>query len=141
MTGSALAILILIVVVAVIVVGIALFAIQRNRLRPLSDEARGRYAQSWSAIESRFIAEPSTAVQEADRLVVAILRDRGARIEDERRLPRELTEARAAAHTNEGQSGTEGLRKAMLHYQHMVEDSVGQSMRNRNEMKRKEIAS
>ena len=141
MTGSALAILILIVVVAVIVVGIALYAIQRNRLRPLSDEARGRYAQSWSAIESRFIAEPSAAVQEADRLVVAILRDRGARLEDERKLPREFTQARAAAHTNEGQSGTEGLRKAMLHYQHIVEDSIGQSMRNRNEMNRKEIAS
>ena len=142
MTGSALAILILIVVVAVIVVGIALFAIQRNRLRPLSDEARGRYAQSWSAIESRFIAEPAAAVQEADQLVVAILRDRGARIEDERsKLPRELTEAREAAHTKEGQSGTEGLRKAMLHYQHMVESSLGQSMRNRDEIKRKEIAS
>jgi len=141
MTGSALAILALVIVVAVIVVGIALLMFQRNRLRPLSDEARSRYAQSWSAIESRFIAEPSAAVQEADQLVVAIMRDRGARIEDERRLPRELSEARAAAHTNEGQSGTEGLRKAMLHYQHMVESSVGQSMRNRNEIKRKEIAS
>jgi len=141
MTGSALAILALVVVVAVIVVGIALLMFQRNRLRPLSDEARSRYAQSWSAIERRFIAEPSAAVQEADQLVVAIMRDRGARIEDERRLPRELSEARAAAHTNEGQSGTEGLRKAMLHYQHMVESSVGQSMRNRNEIKRKEIAS
>ena len=98
MTGSALAILIPIVVVAAIAVGIAMFMIQRNRLRPLSDEARGRYAQSWSAIESRFIAQPAAAVQEADQLVLAILRDRGARIEDERRLPRELTEARAAAH-------------------------------------------
>jgi hypothetical protein len=141
MTGSALAIVIVIVVVAVIVVGIAMLMIQRNRLRPLSDEAQGRYAQSWSAIESRFIEEPAAAVQEADQLVLAILRDRGARIEDERRLPRELTQAREAAHTNEGQSGTEGLRKAMLHYQHMVENSLGQSMRNRNEMKRKEIAS
>ncbi len=141
MTGSALAILVLIVVVAAIAVGIAMLMIQRNRLRPLSDEARGRYAQSWSAIESRFIAEPAAAVQEADQLVLAILRDRGAKIEDERRLPRELTEARAAAQTNEGQSGTEGLRKAMLHYKHTVEKSVGQSVRNRNEMQRKEIAS
>ena len=139
MTASALAILILIV--AAIVVGIAMLMIQRNRLRPLSDEARGRYARSWSAIQSRFIEEPAAAVQEADELVLAILRDRGARIEGERRLPRELTEARAAAHTNEGQSGTEGLRKAMLHYQHTVENSVGQSVRNRNEMQRKEIAS
>jgi len=137
MTGSALAILIVIVVIA----GMAIFMIRRNRLQPLSDEARGRYAQSWSAIESRFIKEPAEAVQEADQLVLAILRDRGARIEDERRLPRELKEARAAAHTNEGQSGTEGLRKAMLHYQHTVQSSVGQSMRNRNEMQRKEIAS
>ncbi len=141
MTGSALAILVFIVVVAAIAVGIAMLMIQRNRLRPLSDEARGRYAQSWSAIESRFIAEPAAAVQEADQLVLAILRDRGAKIEDERRLPRELTEARAAAQTNEGQSGTEGLRKAMLHYQHTVEKSVGQSMRSRNETQRREVAS
>src|SRR6266702_1416861 len=100
MTGSALAILIAIVVVAAIAVGIAMFMMQRNRLRPLSDEARARYAQSWSAIESRFIEEPAAAVQEADQLVLAI-----------------------------------------LHYQHTVENSVGQSMRNRNEMQRKEIAS
>jgi len=142
MTGSTLAILIVVVVVAVIAVAIAALVARRDRLRPLSEEARARYAQSWSAIESRFIAEPAAAVQEADQLVVAILRDRGARIEDERsKLPRELTEAREAAHTKEGQSGTEGLRKAMLHYQHMVESSLGQSMRNRDEIKRKEIAS
>jgi hypothetical protein len=141
MTGSALAILIVIVLVAAIAVGIAMFTIQRNRLRPLSDEARGQYAQSWSAIESRFIEDPAATVQEADQLVLAILRDRGASIDDERRLPRELTEARAAAHADEGQSGTEGLRKAMLHYQHAVENSVGQPMHDRNEMKRKEIAS
>src|SRR6266568_3050956 len=139
MTGSALGILI--VMVVVVAMGIGVFMMQRNRLRPLSDEARGRYAQSWSAIESRFIEEPAAAVQEADQLVLAMLHDRGAGIEDERRLPRELKEARAAAHTDEGQSGTEGLRKAMLHYQHTVENSVGQSMRNRNEMQRKEIAS
>ncbi len=139
MTSSALAIVIF--VIAAIAVGIAVLMMQRNRLRPLSDEARGRYAQSWSAIESRFIEEPAAAVQEADQLVLAILRDRGARIEDERRLPRELTEARAAAQTNEGESGTEGLRKAMLHYQHTVENSVGQSMRSRNETQRREVAS
>ncbi len=141
MTGSALAILLVIAVVVAIAVGIAIFMMRRNGLRPLSDEARGRYAQSWSAIESRFIEEPAAAVQEADQLVLAILRDRGARIEDERRLPRELTEARAAAQTNEGESGTEGLRKAMLHYQHTVENSVGQSMRSRNETQRREVAS
>jgi len=141
MTGSALAILILVIVVAVIVVGIAMLMIRRNRLRPLSGEARDRYAQSWSAIQSRFIEEPAAAVQEADRLVVSILRDRGAHVEDGRRLPRELTQARAEARTTEGETGTEGLRKAMLHYQHMVESSLGQSMRARNEMQRKEIAS
>jgi hypothetical protein len=141
MTGNALAIVIFIVVVAAIAVGIAMFMMQRNRLRPLSDEARDRYALAWSTIESRFIEDPAAAVQEADRLVLAILRDRGATIDGERRLPRELTEARAAMKTNEGQSGTEGLRKAMLHYQDAVEKSVGQSMRNRNEMQRKEMAS
>lgn len=133
---TALLILIAAVVVIALVAGMTL----RGRLRSLSPELKSRYAQSWAAIQTRFLAEPAAAVQEADQLAVSILRDRGSKLDDDRRLPAELRQARAAAGTNEGQSGTEGLRKAMLHYQAIVDDAVGESMRKSPDMP-KEVAS
>jgi predicted Holliday junction resolvase-like endonuclease len=132
--------LILIVAVVVIVIALAVFMTRRGRLRSLSPELKSRHAQSWATIQTRFLAEPAAAVQEADQLAVSILRDRGAKLDDERRLPGELRRAREAARTNEGESGTEGLRKAMLHYQAIVDDAVGESMRKSPDMPR-EVAS
>jgi len=139
MNGTTALILIVAVVVIAIVLGVSIM--RRGRLRSLSPELKASHAQSWTAIQARFIAEPAAAVQEADQLAVSILRDRGAKMDDDRRLPAELRRARAAAGTNEGQSGTEGLRKAMLHYQAIVDDAVGESMRKSPDIKSKEVAS
>jgi Tfp pilus assembly protein PilV len=135
------ALLILIAAVVVIVIALGVSVVRRGRLRSLSPELKSRHAQSWTAIQARFLAEPAAAVQEADQLAVSILRDRGAKMDDDRRLPAELRRAREAAGTNEGQSGTEGLRKAMLHYQAIVDDAVGESMRKSPDIKSKEVAS
>jgi hypothetical protein len=135
------AVLILIVAVVVIVIALGVSMMRRGRLRSLSPELKASHAQSWTAIQARFIAEPAAAVQEADQLAVAILRNRGAKMDDDRRLPDELRRAREAAGTNQGQSGTEGLRKAMLHYQAIVDDAVGESMRKSPDTQRKEVAS
>jgi hypothetical protein len=135
------ALLILVVAVVVIVIALGVTMMRRGRLRSLSPELKSRHAQSWTAIQAHFLAEPAAAVQEADQLAVAILRDRGAKLDDDRRLPNALRRAREAAHTNEGQSGTEGLRKAMLHYQAIVDDAVGESMRKSPDIERKEVAS
>jgi Tfp pilus assembly protein PilV len=135
------ALLILIAGVVVIVIALGVSMMRRGRLRSLSSELKSRHAQSWTAIQARFLAEPAAAVQEADQLAVSILRDRGAKMDDDRRLPAELRRAREAAGTDEGQSGTEGLRKAMLHYQAIVDDAVGESMRKSPDIKSKEVAS
>ena len=135
------ALLILIAAVVVIVVALVVTMMRRGRLRSLSPELQSRHAQSWTAIQAQFLAEPAAAVREADQLAVSILRDRGAKMDDDRQLPAELRRARAAAGTNEGQSGTEGLRKAMLHYQAIVDDAVGESMRKSPDIQRKEVAS
>jgi hypothetical protein len=135
---TALLILIVAVVVIVIVYGVSLA--RRGRLRSLSPENKARYAQSWSAIQARFVEEPHVAVQEADELALSILRDRGAKIDDNRRLPAEMRRARVVARANEGDSGTEGLRKAMLQYQAIVDDAVGQTMRESLDAQRKEVA-
>lgn len=132
----------LILVVAVVLILIAFgISVRRRRLRSLSPELKSRHSQSWAAIQARFLAEPAAAVQEADQLAVSILRDRGAKLDDDRRLPAELRRARQAASTNEGEAGTEGLRKAMLHYQAVVDDAVGKSVPKSSEIQRKEVAS
>jgi hypothetical protein len=135
------ALLILIVAVVVIVIAYGVSLARRGRLRSLSPENKARYAQSWSAIQARFLAEPAAAVQEADQLAVSILRDRGARMDDDKRLPADMRRAREVARTNEGDSGTEGLRKAMLQYQTIVDDAVGETMRKSLDVQRKEVAS
>ena len=132
---------VLILILAVVAVVLGLSAMRRGRLRSLSPELKTRHAQSWTAIQARFLSEPAVAVQEADQLAVSILRDRGARMNGDRQLPGELRRARDAASTKEGQSGTEGLRKAMLQYQVMVDNAVGESMRKSPDIQRKEVAS
>lgn len=135
----------------ILLVAIVLFAlvvgpvlVQRLRLRPLAAEAKARYAESWQAIQTRFIEEPAAAIAEADQMAVSILRERGARMDDEKRIPDALRQAREAAQTDEGQSGTEGMRKAMLQYQRIVTDAVGAIVRKSpetTETGRREVAS
>jgi hypothetical protein len=126
--------LILIVAVVVSVIAYRVNVARRGRIRSLSPENKARYAQSWSAIQARFLATPRAAVEEAEQLAVSILRDRGARMNDGWR-PAEMHRARELARTIEGDSttggdsATEGLRSAMLQYEIIVDDAVGESMR------------
>ena len=98
----------------------------RSRLRPLPDESRVRFARSWRAIETRFIDEPAAAVQEADKIAVMILSERGANLADEKRMPKDLRDAR-------------DMRRAMAHYKKIVDDAVGTS-RMKREAYRREMA-
>jgi len=100
--------LILIVAVVVTVIAYRVILARRGRIRSLSPENKARYAQSWSAIQARFLAQPAAAVQEADQLAVSILRDRGAKMNDGWR-PAEMQRARELARASEGDSATEDL--------------------------------
>lgn len=141
MSGMTLVILVVILAVVVIAIVLGVTMMQRSRLRALPEESRARYAQTWSAIQGRFIEDPRAAVSEADQMAVAMLRERGAPMEDERKMPRELMQARDAARTEEGSPGdTEGMRNAMLRYQHIVDDAIGESMRKPKETGRREVA-
>ena len=136
---------VVLIVAIVIVLAIALIVAlsRRSRLRPLPPESRDRYARSWQGVETRFFDDPHGAVQEADKVVVAMLSERGATIHDDRQVPADLKRARAAATSDEGRQGTEGMRKAMVHYRRLVEDAVGPEMQKRREeaATRREVAS
>lgn len=140
MTSSTLILLVVGIVIVLVVVGIAISMSRRSRMRPLSEESKLRYAESWRQIETRFIEDPSTAVREADQLAAAVLHERGARMEDERHLPEDLVQARAATGVDANAGDTEGRRKAMLHYKRIVEDAVGDTSRRPVETQRREVA-
>ncbi len=136
---------VLLIVAVVAVIAIALIvAVTRGRfggLRPLPDESRDRFARSWKAVESRFIEDPASAMREADKLVVMVLSERGATLDDTRRVPEDLRKAREAAASEEGRSGTEGMRRAMVHYKAIVDDAVGTTRMKPDEEYRREVAS
>ncbi len=125
MSPTATTVLIVAVVVAVIAIGVAVALWRRLRPQPLSSESRDRYARSWHGIEARFIDDPAAAVQEADRMVVMMLTERGGS------MPADLNKAREAAASNSGQSGTEGMRVALVYYRRIVAHAVGGSRMKR----------
>jgi hypothetical protein len=117
-----------VLLIAVAAVGLIVIAYRvkawRGRIRSLSAENKARYAQSWTAIQTRFLETPATALQEADDLAISILRDRGAKMGDGWR-PAEMHRARELARSNEGRSTADDLRNAMSQYKIIVDDAVG----------------
>jgi hypothetical protein len=103
-------------------------------IRPLDPAARERYAEEWRRLQGRFVDAPEDAVRESDRLVAEVMRERGYPVDEfDRRASDisvdhpELAENYRAAHgiaqrTERGQSSTEELRQATVHYRSLFEE-------------------
>ncbi|MFE7528248.1 hypothetical protein ACFU7Y_21385 [Kitasatospora sp. NPDC057542] len=115
-------------------------------IKPLPAEARQRYASDWTQVQQEFVDRPGQAVQNADRLVTTVMRDRGYPTEDYDQRLRDLSvehsrtlEHYRVAHAVNTQAGrgdatTEELRGAMVHY-HALFDALldGGTERDRTE--------
>ena len=140
MNTTMLVIVIVVAIAVLLVIGLLAARGRGTRMKSLPDESRSRYAESWKAIEMRFVDSPQAALREADALAVAILGDRGAHMHDDH-MPDELRTAREAARGDErGGTGTEGMRRAMLEYQRIVDDALGRSTRKAAGEGRREVA-
>lgn len=113
-------VVIAVVVIAAILLIVLALSARRRGLRPLPEAARLRYAESWRAIEGRFVDEPRQAVSEADQLALTVYHERGGQ---EDRIPTDLRRAREM--TGSDDSSTENLRQAMQHYRSAIEDLIG----------------
>jgi hypothetical protein len=90
----------------------------------LSDRVRDRYAEEWRQLQARFVDEPEAAVREADELVQRVMSDRGYPVADdfERRAADvsvdypDVVENFRDGHRLAGESDTESLRQAMVHF-------------------------
>jgi hypothetical protein len=106
-------------------------------IRPLNPAAQARYMQEWSAIQERFVDEPAQAVAAAQRLVMAVMSDRGYPTERDDQVIADLSvdhantldHYRAATAISqqaaEGAASTESLRQAMIHYRALFRDLLG----------------
>ena len=89
---------------------------------------------AWEKVQTRFVDDPSLAVNEADRLVKDLMQARGYPIADfEQRSadisvhhPNVVSHYRAArdiaVSNRQGRSSTEDLRQGIVHYRALFED-------------------
>ena len=107
---------------------------QQLDIVPLDPADRARYLEAWRQTQARFVDEPAEATREADRLITAVMRDRGYPVDDfEQRAadvsvdhPQVVDDYRAAqaiAAANErSEASTEDLRQALVHYRSLFEE-------------------
>jgi hypothetical protein len=107
-------------------------------IRPLEPAARNRYTRRWEAVQTDFVDRPGHALDEADRLITDVMRDRGYPVEDfgERaelvaadhpQIVEHYRAAHAARRNHHGQPGavdTEELRQAFVHYRALFDELV-----------------
>ena len=103
-------------------------------VRALSPEARARYSERWRMVQSRFVDQPGEAVDEADLLVVELMRDRGYPVDDfvtQAEMmsvdhPDVVNNFRSAhqiqVDNRQRRASTDDLRQAVVHYRSLFND-------------------
>lgn len=112
-------------------------------IHAISEDERRRFADAWQAHQARFVDQPEQAVSEAHRLVADLMRARGypastefeenaddLSVDHPHLVEHYRTACRIAARRENGQSNTEDLRAAMIHYRQMYEELLGRSIQS-----------
>jgi hypothetical protein len=122
---------------------------EQLELRSLDSSERENFERCWSDIQGQFVDDPSTAVRNADLLVVEVMSARGYPVEDFDQRANDLSvrypegtqryrDARRIAQANEyGTVDTEDLRQAVTSYRSLVlallTDDEDRTVHNRTE--------
>jgi FtsZ-interacting cell division protein ZipA len=105
---------------------------EQLELRSLDSSEREDFERRWSDVQGQFVDDPSTAVRNADQLVVEVMSARGYPVDDFDQQADDLSvshpevtqryrEARRIAQANEdGTVDTEDLRQAVTSYRSLV---------------------
>jgi FtsZ-interacting cell division protein ZipA len=108
--------------------------VEKFSLRTLTVDERERFITEWRIIQSRFVDNPTAAVNEADRLVTGLMQFRGYPMADfEQRAadisvhyPRVVDNYRAAHEValrhQRGEASTEDLRNSMIYYRTLFDE-------------------
>ena len=108
--------------------------VEHLEIRPLSAGDHDRFAERWRVTQAAFVDRPASAVSDAAKLVVEVMRARGYPVGDFDQRAADLSvdhprfvenyrEAHALALASErGEASTENLRQAMVHYRALFEE-------------------
>ena len=111
--------------------------VEKFALRPLTPSDRERFAEDWAAVQRRFVDDPSTAVNQADKLVTTVMAARGYPMSDfDQRAadisvnyPTVVENYRSAREItlrhSQGKSSTEDLRQAMVYFRSLFDELLG----------------
>ncbi|MFI6865705.1 hypothetical protein [Nocardia sp. NPDC050406] len=103
-------------------------------LRELSEHEKQRYEMEWSRVQEQFIDDPPQALGAADRLVIAIMADRGYPTQSYEQQVADLSVEHAqpvghyrtahdiATAAASGRASTEDMRTAIVHYRELFQD-------------------
>lgn len=121
--------------------------VEKFSLRTLTVDERERFITEWRIIQSRFVDNPTAAVNEADALVTRLMQFRGYPMTDfEQRAadisvhyPRVVANYRAAHEValrhQRGEASTEDLRNSMIYYRTLFDELLEtDSMRVKKEV-------
>jgi hypothetical protein len=112
--------------------------LERIQLHELNDADRIHFANAWSAVQVKFVDNPSEAVHEANQLIKTVMQARGYPVEDFEHRVADLSvdhanviqhyrAARTLAEANrEGRANTEELRQAFVHYRALFTDLLSE---------------
>jgi hypothetical protein len=107
-------------------------------IKPLQPADQGRFGESWTAVQRRFVDDPQSAVTEADRLVGEVMHVRGYPLGafdqraadisvDHPYVVEHYRAARVIAQRHaRGEASTEDLRQAFVHYRALFNDLLAQ---------------
>jgi len=108
--------------------------VEKLNLVPLSPEDRDRFTGAWQLEQAGFVDDPRTAVANADKLVNEVMKARGYPMGDFEQRAADISVDHSLVVTNYriahdialrdrgGETNTEELRTALLHYRMLFED-------------------
>jgi len=108
--------------------------VHKQKLHPLSEADRSQFASDWRNLQTRFVDDPSGAVNAADDLIKQVMIARGYSSQSVEQRAEDLSvehanviehyrAARVLADANrEGRANTEELRQAFVHYRALFAD-------------------
>ena len=108
--------------------------VDKLNLVPLSPEDRERFAGAWQQEQAGFVDDPPSAVANADKLVTEVMKARGYPMGDFEQRAADISVDHSIVVTNYriahdialrdtgGETSTEELRTALLHYRMLFDD-------------------
>lgn len=116
-------------------------------IRPLSEANRQEFSTRWNRVQAQFVDDPGGSVAQADQLVSEVMQARGYPAGNFEELadvvsvdhPSVVNNYRGAhsiaVGNTGGQTTTEGLRKAMVHYRSLFDELLHDSQPERKELR------